>query len=79
MSEIMVKELAETVGITADRLVEQLNEAGIKVAKSDDKITEEQKQTLLSYLQDRHGKSTDSTIAAPKKITLKRKSVSEIQ
>ncbi|OUR74412.1 translation initiation factor IF-2 [Methylophaga sp. 41_12_T18] len=79
MSEIMVKELAETVGITADRLVEQLNEAGIKVAKSEDKITEEQKQTLLSYLQERHGKSTDSTIAAPKKITLKRKSVSEIQ
>lgn len=76
---MMVKDLAGTVGITAERLVEQLNEAGIKVAKPDDQITEEQKQTLLSFLQERHGKSADSTIAAPKKITLKRKSVSEIK
>ncbi|PCH65453.1 MAG: translation initiation factor IF-2, partial [Gammaproteobacteria bacterium] len=79
MSDMIVKDLADTVGVTADRLVEQLNEAGIKVSKPEDQITEEQKQTLLSFLQDRHGKSTDSTIASPKKITLKRKSVSEIK
>jgi len=79
MSDMMVKDLAGTVGVTAERLVEQLNEAGISVSKPDDQITEEQKQTLLSFLQDRHGKSTDSTVAAPKKITLKRKSVSEIK
>jgi translation initiation factor IF-2 len=79
MSDIMIKDLAGTVGITAERLVEQLNEAGIKVSKPDDQITEEQKQTLLSFLQDRHGKSSDNTVAAPKKITLKRKSVSEIK
>ena len=75
---MMVKDLAGTVGITDERLVEQLNEAGIKVFKPDDHITEDQKQTLLSFLQDRHGNSTDNTISAPKKITLKRKSVSEI-
>jgi translation initiation factor IF-2 len=79
MSDMMVKDLAGTVGITAERLVEQLNEAGIKVSKPDDQITEEQKQTLLSFLQDRHGKASDDTIAAPKKITLKRKSTSEIK
>lgn len=79
MSDMMVKDLAGTVGVSAERLVEQLNEAGIKVAKPDDQITEEQKQTLLSFLQERHGKTTDNTIAAPKKITLKRKSVSEIK
>ena len=78
MSDIMIKDLAGTVGITAERLVDQLNEAGIEVFKPDDLITEKQKQTLLSFLQDRHGNSTDNTISAPKKITLKRKSVSEI-
>jgi len=74
-----VKDLAGTVGITAERLVEQLNEAGINVSKPDDQITEEQKQTLLKFLQQRHGKDADSSSSSPKKITLKRKSVSEIK
>jgi translation initiation factor IF-2 len=74
-----VKDLAGTVGITAERLVEQLNEAGINVSKPDDLITEEQKQTLLKFLQQRHGKSDDSDASSPRKITLKRKSVSEIK
>ncbi|MDH5357198.1 MAG: translation initiation factor IF-2 [Gammaproteobacteria bacterium] len=79
MSDMKVKDLAGTVGITAERLVEQLNEAGIKVSKPEDLITEDQKQTLLSFLQERHGKSADGTISTPKKVTLKRKSVSEIK
>ena len=78
MSDMRVKDLAGTVGITAERLVEQLNEAGINVSKPDDLITEEQKQSLLLFLQQRHGKS-DEGAAKPKKITLKRKSVSEIK
>ncbi len=79
MSDMRVKDLAGTVGITAERLVEQLNEAGINVSKPDDQITEEQKQTLLKFLQQRHGKDADSSSSSPKKITLKRKSVSEIK
>jgi translation initiation factor IF-2 len=79
MSDMKVKDLADNIGITPDRLVEQLNEAGVTVAKSTDSITEEQKQTLLSFLQARHGKDTASTISKPKKITLKRKSTSEIK
>jgi translation initiation factor IF-2 len=78
MSDMKVKDLAGTVGITAEKLVEQLNEAGISVSKADDLITEAQKQTLLQFLQQRHGRSEDSD-ASPKKITLKRKSVSEIK
>ncbi len=79
MSDMRVKDLAGTVGITAERLVEQLNEAGINVSEPDDLITEEQKQTLLKFLQQRHGKSDDEASSAPRKITLKRKSVSEIK
>lgn len=78
MSDIKVKDLAGTVGITPERLVEQLNEAGIKVSKAEDLITEAQKQDLLQFLQQRHGRN-DSADASPKKITLKRKSVSEIK
>ncbi|MDX1750790.1 MAG: translation initiation factor IF-2 [Methylophaga sp.] len=79
MSDMKVKDLADTVGITPERLVDQLNEAGIKVSKPDDLITEEQKQSLLQFLQQRHGKSASENDASPKKITLKRKSVSEIK
>ena len=79
MSDMKVKDLAATVGVEPERLVEQLNEAGIKVSKPTDKITEEQKQTLLMFLQNRHGKSAEGEAASPKKITLKRKSVSEIK
>lgn len=80
MSDMKVTDLAKTVGITASRLVEQLNEAGVKVSKGSDSITEEQKQTLLNFLQQRHGKADDSKAASSgKKITLKRKTVGEIK
>lgn len=79
MSDMKVKDLADTVGITPERLVEQLNEAGIKVSKPEDLITEDQKQSLLMFLQQRHGKVASDNDASPKKITLKRKSVSEIK
>ncbi|RKZ94299.1 MAG: translation initiation factor IF-2 [Gammaproteobacteria bacterium] len=77
MSDMKVTDLADTVGISAKHLIEQLKEAGIKVSKPDDLITEDQKQTLLSFLKQRHGKTDDAS--APKKITLKRKSTSEIK
>ena len=80
MSDMKVKDLAATVGVEPERLVEQLNEAGIKVSKPTDAITEDQKQTLLIFLQQRHSNpSGDADASSPKKITLKRKSVSEIK
>ena len=80
MSDIKVKDLAATVGVEPKRLVEQLNEAGIKVSKSTDVISEDQKQTLLIFLQQRNSNtSVDGEKPSPKKITLKRKSVSEIK
>ncbi|PCJ33035.1 MAG: translation initiation factor IF-2 [Gammaproteobacteria bacterium] len=77
MSDIKVKDLAEGVGISGERLVEQLGEAGVVVASPDDLITEEQKQTLLTFLQQRHGKEGEA--APTKKIILKRKTTSEIK
>ena len=68
MSDIKVKDLAATVGVEPERLVEQLNEAGIKVSKSTDVISEDQKQTLLIFLQQRNSNtSVDGEKPSPKK------------
>lgn len=76
---VMVKTLAEMVGIPPERLRVQLKEAGVPDISSDEQLlTEDQKLKLLAYLQ-RNRSQGESSIAAPKKITLKRKSVSELK
>jgi translation initiation factor IF-2 len=58
----------------------QLADAGIKVNGSDDKISEDAKLELLTHLRRSHGQDdTPATAAAPRKITLKRKSQSELR
>ncbi|HEY9030436.1 MAG TPA: translation initiation factor IF-2 [Kangiella sp.] len=69
MSKITVRDLADTVKTPVEKLMEQLSAAGIKVKGPDDAITDEQKKTLLTYLQKSHGGSEDT---GPKKITLNR-------
>lgn len=78
MSTITVKQLAETVGIPGDRLLEQLKSAGMSIASLEDTVTAAQRKTLLAYLQGTSSESVEAT-TAPKKITLKRKSVSELK
>lgn len=48
---IIVKQLAKVVGISVERLLTTLNDAGIPVASAEATIDEEQKKTLLAYLQ----------------------------
>ena len=69
MSEVTVKELAESVGTPVDKLLTQMSAAGLPHSSESDSVSDEQKQTLLSYLKSSHGESAE----APKKITLKRK------
>lgn len=75
MSETKVEQFATTVGTPVERLIEQMNAAGIKVEGPDTTITDEQKQQLLAYLRDKHGSTSKSS---PNKITLKRKTTSEL-
>lgn len=77
MSEVTVKQLAEVVGTPIDRLLEQLGEAGVQVSGADATITDQEKLKLLDYLRSSHGKS--GAPSEKKKITLKRKSVSELK
>ena len=58
-----------------DTLLEQLKSAGVAKAATSDKLTESDKQRLLSYLQLSHGTNTGER----KKITLVKKSTTEIK
>lgn len=69
-----VKQLAEQIKIPLDRLLTQLQAAGIDPKGA---ITDKEKQQLLAHLQSQH--SGSDTATTPKKITLKRKSISEIK
>lgn len=79
MSDKTVRQLAEVVGIPLERLLDQLKEAGLPAHAPDDVIKEDEKVKLLAHLRKRHGKSTKETDSAPKRVTLKRRTVSELK
>ncbi|HSR62064.1 MAG TPA: translation initiation factor IF-2 [Gammaproteobacteria bacterium] len=76
MPEVTVRQFADVVGVDVDRLLVQLQEAGFSDKSADDKISDDEKSELLTYLRRKHGKDES---AEPKKITLKRKTLSEIK
>ena len=75
MADVSVKQLAEVVRTDVSRLLEQLAEAGVSGKNPDSSITDEEKSQLLSYLRRSHA----GTGSEAKKITLKRKTTSEIK
>lgn len=77
MAEVTVKRLAEDLGISPDLLLSQLINAGIKVTAESDTVTAEQKQELLAHLKRSHGMEEKDKV--PRKITLKRTTVSELK
>jgi len=79
MSEVTVNQLASTVGIPVERLLTQLHEAGISAADGEARLTEQEKVQLLGYLRRSHGRTEDDAGTAPSRVTLKRKSVSELR
>ncbi len=76
MSEVTVKELAESVKTTPERLLIQLAEAGINAHSVDAVISDADKMKLLAYL--RQAGSGGAT-AKTTKITLQRKKQEEIK
>ncbi len=81
MSTITIKAFAQQIGIEPERLVKQLNDAGVAGKTVDDSLRDEEKRTLLDFL--RGGSASDAAPAAAAagrgKITLKKKTTSEIQ
>jgi len=75
MPEVKLSQFAGVVGIPVERLQEQIVEAGLPKKSPDEMITDEEKNHLLTHLRGKHGKGSSET----KKITLKRKTSSEIK
>src|SRR5690606_34838090 len=69
MADVTVKELADVVGTSAERLLAQMKDAGLPQTSADQKVSDDQKQALLLHLKKSHG---DAAVT-PNKITLKRK------
>jgi translation initiation factor IF-2 len=67
--------------VPVEKLLVQLDQAGIKVQGPDDRISDEAKLELLSHLRRSHGQGSEEVnqTAAPRKITLQRKQQSEIK
>ena len=80
MSDVTVSQLADVLGVEVPRLIEQFKEAGIEVSGPEAAVSNEDKKALLTYLRTSHGKLDGSSEpAAPSKVTLKRKTVSELK
>ncbi|MBL4781518.1 MAG: translation initiation factor IF-2 [Porticoccaceae bacterium] len=75
MAEVTVSVLAGVVGASVDRLLTQMKEAGLSQTSADATVSDEEKQTLLVYLKGLHGEKG----SAPKKITLRRKSIGTLK
>ena len=75
MAEVTVSELAGVVGASVERLLTQMKEAGLPQTSADAAVSDEEKQTLLVYLKGLHGEKG----SAPKKITLRRKSIGTLK
>jgi translation initiation factor IF-2 len=82
MSDVTVAQFAEVLKVPVDRLLIQLESAGIQVEGPQALISDEAKLELLTHLRRSHGAAEPSKTAgaaAPRKITLARKSQSELK
>ncbi len=76
MANVTAKQLSEVIGVSVDKLLDQLKNADVKVKDENDPISDEDKLKLLESLRSSHGKEESS---GPRKITLQRKSKSELR
>jgi len=79
MSEVTVKQFAEVVGVPPDRLLVQLGEAGLTVSDENATISDNEKTLLLDFLRQSHGNRGALSAGGSNKITLKRKTQTELR
>ncbi|MDA0787901.1 MAG: translation initiation factor IF-2 [Proteobacteria bacterium] len=70
-----VEQLADKLSVPTERLLQQMQEAGLPQKDASGLVNEEDQQTLLAFLKRSHGESE----TAPKKITLKRRTISTLK
>ncbi|SIN94483.1 bacterial translation initiation factor 2 (bIF-2) [Sulfurivirga caldicuralii] len=71
MAGTTIDKFAQLLDLSVEKLISQLEEAGIKGKQPTDPLTDEEKQQLLSHLKSKHGQDAE----APEKVTLRRKQV----
>ena len=76
MLEGTVKQFAAALEMPVEKLIKQLEETGLTSRSAEDPISSDEKKELLGHLRRKRGRNDES---GPKKITLKRKTVSEIK
>ena len=74
MAEVTIEKLANDIGTTVDKLVQQFKDAGITKSVSDN-VTEDEKTALLDHLSRAHG---GEGTKEPSRMTLTRKSKSTL-
>ena len=79
MSGVSVRQLAEVLDVPVDRLLTQLGKAGMAFEDPDQTVSDDEKMRLLDFLRNTHGSGGVQPGTEPKKITLKRKTVSELK
>jgi translation initiation factor IF-2 len=75
MADVTVSQLAESVDTPVDRLLQQMQEAGLPQKSAADSVGEEEKQTLLAHIKKAHGEPEEAST----KITLKRRTISTLK
>lgn len=68
MAEVTIENFAEVVGITAERLLQQIQDAGLPQTKFLDIISDRDKLVLLSHLREAHGEGSTSQSNASKRL-----------
>jgi len=75
MTQVTVKELAKVVKTPVESLLQQMKEAGLAHTNADQKVSDTEKQTLLTFLE----KGSGSKAEGSKKITLQRKTTTTLR
>ena len=71
MADVTVAQFAEVLKVPVEKLLAQLDEAGIKVSGSDDKISDDAKLELLTHLRRSHGQADSRVGRAPRRDGLR--------
>ncbi len=79
MSTITIKAFAQQIGIEPERVVKQLGDAGVAGKTVEDSLRDEEKRQLLDFLRGGSAAASKESSAGRGKITLKKKTNSEIQ
>lgn len=76
MTQVSIKSFADQIGIPSDKLLKQLDDAGISGKSASDYLSDDEKTALLGYLRRDH---SDRGALRRGKITLRQKTTSQIK